>query len=243
MMEDGKVAKAFLSAIIGEKVEELDVLRGKRVYKDSDRQKKVPEHANTFFSICNFDFCAKIALPEGGYRTTVIELQKAKFASDIMRFRRYSEIRYKNPDDEKDCQIYSIFLLCHDTCIPGHPVIRVDYNAQDTTTLMGTTNEFIQSLHNRSWIIQVEQIRQPYRNDLEKMLSIFDQENFTKEYFILNYYILNVSEEEDFPEEYRPVIRRLRIAGENMRIEMEMEDDYIKELQDKERIVAQLYNL
>jgi hypothetical protein len=47
--------------------------------------------------------------------------------------------------------------------------------------------------------------------------------------------------EEDFPEAYRPIIRRLRMAAESedIQIEMEMEDDYLKELQDKDRIIAQ----
>jgi hypothetical protein len=47
--------------------------------------------------------------------------------------------------------------------------------------------------------------------------------------------------EEDFPEIYRPVIRRLRMAyeSEDIQIEMEMEDDFLKELQDKERFIEQ----
>ncbi|MDR0566012.1 MAG: hypothetical protein LBG47_03095 [Prevotellaceae bacterium] len=41
-------------------------------------------------------------------------------------------------------------------------------------------------------------------------------------------------------EVYRPIIRRLRMASENedIRIEMEMEDDYLKDLQDRERLIA-----
>ncbi|MDR0612706.1 MAG: hypothetical protein LBG45_04385, partial [Dysgonamonadaceae bacterium] len=72
-------------------------------------------------------------------------------------------------------------------------------------------------------------------SDLEKLLSIFDQENRTK-----NHHILNVNED-DFPERYRSIIRRLRMAceSEDIQIEMEMEDDILKELQDKERFIAQ----
>ncbi|MDR2042555.1 MAG: hypothetical protein LBP98_09630, partial [Tannerella sp.] len=55
-----------------------------------------------------------------------------------------------------------------------------------------------------------------------------------------NHHILNVNED-DFPEACRPVIRRLRMAGESedIQIEMEMEDDYLKELQDRERMITQ----
>jgi hypothetical protein len=194
-------------------------------------------------TVCRFDFSARIAVP-GGYKTVLIELQKAKLASDIMRFHRYLGLHYQNANnaynhagEQQARQIYCIFLLGHDICIPGRPVIQVDYKTKDVTTGedVNATNEFIQSLHHRSWIVQIEQLKQRRRNDLEKLLSIFDQNNITQ-----NHHILNVNED-DFPEPYRPIIRRLRKAheSEKIQIEMEMEDDYLQELQDKERIVAE----
>jgi hypothetical protein len=97
------------------------------------------------------------------------------------------------------------------------------------------SNEFIRSLHHRSWIVQIEQLKDYRRTDLEKLLSIFDQENRTK-----NHHILNV-DEDDFPKEYRSIIRRLRMAAESeeIQMEMEMEDDYVEELRDKERKIAE----
>ncbi|MDR1222556.1 MAG: hypothetical protein LBL07_06715 [Tannerella sp.] len=96
-------------------------------------------------------------------------------------------------------------------------------------------NEFIRSLHHRSWIVQIEQLKDHRRTDLEKLLSIFDQENRTK-----NHHILHV-DEAGFPEEYRSIIRRLRMAAESeeIQMEMEMEDDYVEELRDKERKIAE----
>ncbi|MDR2809866.1 MAG: hypothetical protein LBB84_04825, partial [Tannerellaceae bacterium] len=101
-----------------------------------------------------------------------------------------------------------------------------------------TKNEFISSLHHRSWIIQIAQLKQRRRNDVEKLLSIFDQEN--RIYY--SHYILNV-DENDFPERYAHIIHRLRMAykSEDVRIEMEMEDDYLSELKDKEREIAEIH--
>jgi DNA repair exonuclease SbcCD ATPase subunit len=108
---------------------------------------------------------------------------------------------------------------------------------RDVTTgkALSGPNEFTDSLHHRSWIVQTEQLKYHRRTDLEKLLSIFDQENRTR-----NHHILNV-DEDNFPEKYRPIIRRLRMASESedMQIEMEMEDDYLKELQDKERAIEE----
>jgi hypothetical protein len=248
MMEDEKVARSFLSAIIGEEVMELDFASQEHtVRKPSERKAKPQTGKETeeglCLTVCRYDFSAKIATP-GGFKTVLIELQKAKLASDIMRFRRYLGRNYQDSDntygedsDRKARQIYCVFLLGYDICIPGRAVIQVDYTVKDAITNedLSETNEFIRSLHHRSWIVQIEQLQRRHGNDLEKLLSIFDQANRTK-----NEHILNV-DEESFPERYRPVIRRLRMAyeSEEIQIEMEMEDDILKELQDKERFIAQ----
>ncbi|MDR2389162.1 MAG: hypothetical protein LBD89_05175, partial [Tannerellaceae bacterium] len=244
MMEDEKVAKAFLSAIIGEEVLELD-FTGQEHTLRHPLEKEEEKEEKLFLTVCRFDFSAKIQLPGGGFKTVLIELQKAKLASDIMRFRRYVGLHYQNPNNvygneknRKARQIYCIFLLGYDIGIPGCPVIQVDCKTVDATTqkeLTETKNEFIQSLHHRSWIIQIDQLKQRRRNDVEKLLTIFDQENRTR-----NHHILNI-DEEDFPERYRPVIRRLRKAYENddVQTEMEMEDDFMTEIQDRERLIAE----
>jgi hypothetical protein len=253
MLEDEKVAKSFLSAIIGEEVVSLAFSAQERTIrrpKDKNAQESQQEEKEEmFFTVCRFDFSAQIAIPGGGFKTVVIELQKAKLASDIMRFRRYLGLHYQNQNNtyvdtesegeekKKARQIYCIFLLGYDIGFENEPVIKVDYSTKSLTTKenLDENNEFIQSLHHHSWIVQIDQLRSDSRNDLDKLLSVFDQKNRTK-----NGHILNVNED-DFPETYRPIIRRLRMASESedIQIEMEMEDDYMKELQDKERLLAQ----
>jgi hypothetical protein len=246
MMEDKKAAGIFLSAIIGEEIVELDFTSRKRTLRHPETAGTPRERRSRemFLTVCRFNFAAKIAVP-GGFKTVIIELQKAKFASDIMRYRRFLEMYYideDNPVGSEDSrnarQIYSIFLIEDDVGIET-PMIRIDGNSvKDVTTqeeVDVADNEFIRSLYHRSWIIQIGQLKQRRRNDIEKLLSIFDQETRTR-----SRYILNV-DEDDFPEIYYPVIRRLRIAHENeeMKSAMEMEDDYFEELQDKDRLIAQ----
>jgi hypothetical protein len=246
MMEDEKVAKAFLSAIIEEEVVELDFAAQEHTLrrpKQSAKSTKQEQSKETFLTVCRFDFSAKISLPGGRFKTVLIELQKAKLSSDIMRFRRYLGVHYQNASntygaepDKKARQIYCIFLLGYDIGIPDNPIVYVDSRVKDSSKReLQVANEFIQSLHHRSWIVQIDQLKRRRRNDVEQLLSIFDQENRTK-----NHHILNVNED-DFPEAYRPIIRRLRMASESeeIQIEMEMEDDYMQDLLDKERLIAQ----
>ncbi|MDR2440234.1 MAG: hypothetical protein LBE12_12820 [Planctomycetaceae bacterium] len=244
MLEDEKVAKSFLSAIIEEKVLELNFSAQERTLRRPlDQAAPEEEVEKLFLTVCRFDFSAKILTPDNTFKTVMIELQKAKFSTDIIRFRRYLGVHYQNPnntygdaDNKKACPIYGIFLLGYDIGIPDCPIVQVDENIKDGTTKkkLEVTSEFIQCLHHRSWIVQIDQLKQHRRSDAEKLLSIFDQENRTS-----NHHILNVNEDE-FPKMYRPIIRRLRMASESedIQIEMEMEDDFMQELQDKERFIA-----
>ncbi|MDR0713960.1 MAG: hypothetical protein LBF89_06870 [Bacteroidales bacterium] len=253
MMEDEKVAKLFLSIIIEEEVVELAYSDQERIIRHPTPEKKkegndAGNNEDTFFTVCRFDLFAKIALEGGDFKVVVIELQKAKSVLDIVKFQCYPGLYYQNRKNtykfgyEGDArQIYRIFLISHEIDVSGYPAIKVENQIEDVSTgeiLNVPDNEFITSLYHLSWIIQIKQINQHIqrrRNDLEKLLSIFDQENVTK-----NPHILDV-EDEDFSEACRTIMRRLRMAfeSEDIRKEMELEDDYMKELQEKEKLVAE----
>ncbi|MDR1381331.1 MAG: hypothetical protein LBJ47_07610 [Tannerella sp.] len=241
MMEDNRVAKAFLSAVIQEKVVELDFAAQEYTVRKPAEKDGKPEKQEVNYTVCRIDFSARIATPEGGSKTVVIELQKAKLMSDIMRFRRYLGLHYQNKgntyggeNSQKARQIYCIFILGHDIGIPGCPVIRVDSAVWDVATgklLDAAGNEFIDSMHHRSWIVQTRQLKYSRRTDLERLLSIFDPDQS---------HILSINED-DYPKDYRPISRRLRkaVESEQIQIEMEYENDYLEELQIWERKNAQ----
>ena len=238
MLEDNKVAKLFLSAIIGENITELDFCAQERTVEIQQRtEEKSP------LTVCRFDFSATIKT-EAGFKTVIIELQKAKLQSDLMRFRRYLGIQYQNPNNthddkqEKPRQIYCIYFLDYGMDLPPRPVLNVDYKVWDVFTgdEFPATGEFVSGLHHRSWIVQIRELKQHRRNDLEKILSIFDQSHVTEIRHVLDV------DDDSFPEKYREIIRRLRKAMEDpkKRREMELEDDIIRELQDKERQIEKM---
>ena len=240
MLEDNKVAKLFLSAIIGETIMELAFSAQERTVEIGPQPKKKPKIRESVpLTVCRLDFSAKIQT-ETGFKTVIIELQKAKYLSDLMRFRRYLGLHYQSADNtynddnqEKARQIYCIYFLDYGLDLPPRPVLKVNYTVQDVYTgdEFPASGEFVSGLHHRSWIVQILHLKERRRNDLEKILSIFDQSHLTD-----NRHILDV-DDENFPETYREIIRRLRKAMEDpkKRREMELEDDIVKELQDKER--------
>ena len=121
--------------------------------------------------------------------------------------------------------------------LPPRPVLKVNYKVEDVYTgdEFPASGEFISGLHHHSWIVQIRELKQRRRNDLEKILSIFDQSSVTDLRYILDV------DDESFPDEYQQIIRRLRKAMEDpqKRREMELEDDIIKELKERERQIEE----
>jgi len=249
MLEDNKVAKLFLSAIIGETISELEFSAQEHTVEIEQKEKEKPS-----FTVCRFDFSAKIKT-ETGFKTIKIELQKAKLQADLMRFRRYLGVQYQKSDNiyldkdakpknrkkvadflemqEKPREIYCIYFLDYGMDLPKRPVLKVDYMVEDVYSgeKFDAKGEFVSSLHHRSWIVQINQLKKNRRNMLEKILAVFDQSAMTDHKHILDV------DDESFPQEYREIIRRLRKAMEDpkKRREMELEDDIINELKHLER--------
>ena len=233
MMEDLKVAKTFISAIIGEEVENLDFCP----------QELTTKYREGSLTVIRMDFLARIKTPDG-YKAVIIEMQKALLSSDIRRFRRYIGTQYQSKSniykDEKGNEhsrpIYCIFFLGQSLDVPDVPVLTVTNIVKDRATGRELTlrNEFIESLHHQSWIVQIPNLKKHRRDDLEKLLSIFDQNKITDSNHILNV------KEEDFPEEFRHIIRRLKQAAESEEVaeQMNAEDDLIYDFQNLERQIA-----
>ncbi|MDR1415177.1 MAG: hypothetical protein LBI96_05135 [Odoribacteraceae bacterium] len=235
MMEDKKVARLLISAIIGEKVLDLEFLPQENI---SEGEGKIE-----MLTVYHIDFSANVETPEG-HKSVIIEMQKAKNVTDIMRFRRYLGGRYQ---DQRNVhvdatnvsharQIYCIFFLGYDIGISDASLLEVDSRVRDRMTGKEFTanGEFIEGLHHRSWIIQISRLKSRRRDDLERLLAIFDQENTdeNRHYLFLP--------EEGIPKEYNPILRRLQraIGTPQMRAEMTREDFDIEERRITERTHA-----
>jgi len=239
MMEDNAVAKLVVSSIIGEKVLHLEPKPQEHTSeKESDKQKEneIEQLEFPMLTVYRLDFSAKIATPEG-YKVVIIEMQKASLPTDIMRFRRYLGEQYSDPDNRvstdegtEAMQIYSLYFLGKDLGICDTPVLSVMPEIKDVATakIVKRKSEFIESLNHKCWIVQISCLKERRRTELEQLLSVFDQTNRTSDIHILNV------REEDFPEKFRPIIRRLKMAASNPAIKKKMkeEDEVVKYLQD-----------
>jgi len=235
MMEDNAVARLLVSSIIGEEVVSLD-------FKPQERTKDVKkEDDDSSLTVFRLDFSAKIKTPDG-YKLIIIELQKASLPTDIKRFRLYLGKQYVDPnncemvDDKRGdpLRIYSIYFLGNGLDICDTPVLSVFPEIRDMATqeVIHEKSKFIELLNHKCWIVQISSLKKRRRNELELLLSVFDQNNRSSDHHILN---IN---EADFPEKYHPLIRRLKMAAADVELREQMiDEDVITEyLKDLERI-------
>jgi AraC-like DNA-binding protein len=104
-----------------------------------------------------------------------------------------------------------------------------------TREIIEERDPFIESLFHQGIIINIPALSQKRRDELELLLSIFDQDNRQE-----NHHIMNVKEV-DFPERFRPIIRRLQAAIQEKEIQdiMTVEDDFLAELNEYENRIEE----
>ena len=231
LMEDKKIAKIFLSAIIEEEILALDFLPKEQTLIFEDRS----------FTVQKMDFSAKIKTANGT-KQVIIEIQKAKFSTDILRFRRYLGEQYSRKENlnkieksdlEKPVPIISIYFLGYKLKTLKNPIIKIKRRYLDgiTNEEIKEREEFIECLTHDSYVIQIPYLRAKYRNEVEQLLSVFDQNNITSDIHILN---IDAS---GFPKKYEKIIRRLQqaIAEQEVREIMDAEDEILEEFENLER--------
>ena len=223
MMEDNAVARLLISSIIGEEVISLEPKPQER----TTEVKTVADDDKTL-TVYRLDFSAKIKTPDG-HKLIIIEMQKASYPTDIRRFRMYLGEQYTDVNNSEiiddgsrePLQIYSIYFLGKDLEICDTPVLSVFPEIRDLATqeVIHGRSRFIELLNHKCWIVQINCLKKRRRNELELLLSVFDQLNRTDDRHILNV------NEKDFPEKYRPLIRRLKMAAGNREIKKQMKDE------------------
>jgi len=218
LMEDKKAASLMIGAITGFDIEDIE-LRPTEVALDAQGERQ--------WTVYRLDLLAHVRTAEG-VKAVLIEVQKAKFHTDIERFRRYLGSQYASAENyeagvpgcshRRAMPLFTIYILGHRLAHNGDvPVIRVNrtYTDNATNTRLTERDEFIESLTHDCAIIQVPALAGRRRDRLERVLAVFDQALIKPE----NRHLLNVIDSE-FPEECQVLLRRLSraVAEQEIRI-------------------------
>jgi hypothetical protein len=231
LLEDKRVAKLLLSTILDEEILDINI-------QPTEHSIELERPPVTVYRI---DFSAKIR-SGSGEQLVLIELQKAKFAQDLFRFRRYLGNHYANRENQTTdpktgrivpIPIITIYFLGEAISELSAPVIKVNRECIDIATGERFTKkvQFIECLTHNSFIIQIPHLKEKRRTELEKLLLFFDQSNAIEDKHTLSIH------EDQIPQQHQILLDRLRraIEDQNIRGAMDVEDDIVLELEDKDR--------
>ncbi len=220
LMEDNKIAKLLLSDLLHEEIVELE-------FRPQEYSLEVIS-----LTVYRLDFKAKIKSADGTEKVVLIEVQKAKFPTDIVRFRKYVGEQYSSQQniieiekkELKALPIITVYFLGYNLeSNPQYPVVRVNRTVVDNSTgeKIEIKDVFIESLTHDCIIVQIPKLKKIRRNELEMILSLFDEEEDKQELII---------DESIYPDRYKGIIERLKraIMASEIRKNMEVEDEVIK---------------
>ena len=208
LMENEKVAKFFIGTLLEQEIVAVEVKPQEYTYKGELETAKgiqdAEERMRERFSIWVYrlDFIATIKTETGEYKKVLIEIQKAKNPIDLMRFRNYLAEQYKKEDKINNknvvLPITTIYILGFKLPEIESPCIRVkrDYIDLINKTTLIQKSEFVEKLTHDCFVVQVERITDRYQTRLDKLLSVFEQRNFTDDKEITKNYNYDLDLEE-----------------------------------------------
>ena len=236
LMEDERVAKTILSALLKREVVEVEMR--KHEYTNG-------RHDN--ISMFRIDFGAKVRQDDGSVKLVLIELQKTWLETETLRFRQYLGTQYADPaniikDDDSNgygLPMIAIYLLGHRVGNIDEPVLYVNhgyhnYDGQEVTK--GVPDPFVESLVHDGIIVQIPLLHGRINNRLVKVLSVFDQTNKD----ILNRQVLKIDEEVYGGDiEMKHILHRLFTAAcdAKLRQDMNVEDEFFSAIENRDAAI------
>ena len=233
LVEDERIAKTLLSALLKKEVVEVHVRRHE--YTNGSRDK---------ISMFRIDFGAQVKESDGSQHLILIELQKTWLETETLRFRQYLGAQYSNPEnilkeDNPDgyaIPMVTVYLLGHRVGDIDEPVLYVNhksYNYDGVEVTKGMPDPFVESLIHNSIIVQIPLLRGQVNNHLEKVLSVFDQTMKDKH----NRQVLNIDDKKyEDDEDMLYILRRLTMAASDtkLRQDMNVEDEFFSAIENRD---------
>lgn len=241
LMEDSEIAKGLLSVILQTEVVEVQ-LRPQETSTETASEQGLP------ISIYRLDFVALIEHSDGTYRKVLIELQKTKRHTNIVRFRRYLGESYQQIEqlpqalDRQPLEIITIYFLGFTLDDVPTSVLRVENNYIDAIRNKPLSkppqDRFVRLLNHESHLIQIPLLQPNLQNRLERILNLFSQKYQTDNMHLLNYPIDDTTPIDPLEEAMKRRLLRAA-ASEELRRKMDLEDEFDTEMRLHERSMAE----
>jgi hypothetical protein len=266
MMGNERVAKFFIGTLLDETIETVEVKPQEYTYEgefDFTNPKDVEKYESRIRErhsiwVYRLDFIATIRTQTGELKKVLIEIQKAKNQIDLMRFRNYLAEQYKKEDivnnEKVILPITTIYILGFKLPEIETPCLKVERNYNDliNKTQLLTKSDFVEKLTHDSFVVQVERITDRYQTRLDKLLSVFEQRNFVDDKKIIKEFNHDTDVEEvkimtdilhhsgTNPAEKKEIEKEQEAWRTINAMFEEKEQRYIKELEEKDKLIEEL---
>jgi hypothetical protein len=220
LMQNNRIAKKVIGTILECEIIELIVEQQEIIAVDETRGLK----------LYRLDFSAIIVDKEGKHQKVLIELQKSKLPTNLLRFRTYLGENYRkketftNDSGVEETRIYpiiSIYILGYNVVDIPYLSVNIDNKVTNTVTKeeVNVSSDFITFLTHRTYIIQIRRLSEKRQSRLEQFLTIFNQSWATSDKYILNI--------PDVPEEFDDIVKYLTgpVLDEDFRNKLKAEEE------------------
>ena len=221
LMSNNKLARKVLSVILEKEVEELDLTQQEVVVEDEERR----------FTLYRLDFKAVIVDENGRRETVLIELQKSKLPTNVLRFRNYLGLSYthkiktQHPETQAEQEgalpIISIYILGYNVEDIPLVAVKVDRKIMDMSRHeeLHIESDFIDLLTHTCYILQVRRLPEQRRSRIEQFLTLFNQAWVMEEKYILDL--------QEVPEGFEDVAEFLQrpLQEEELRAKLRAEEE------------------
>ena len=237
MMEDERIAKTLLSALLQKTVIAVEM-----------RRHEYPNISRDAISMFRVDFAATVLEDDGSKNLILIELQKTWLETETLRFRQYLAVQYNNKENMRKetkgkyaLPTVAVYLLGHCVGKFTEPVIYAKhkiYDYEGNEVPQETPDPFVESLQHDSIIVQIPLLRGRVNNRLEKILSVFDQSQIYPD----DQRMLELDENKYADDaEMAHILHRLQSAAANpdIRNRMNAEDEFFQALEDRDTAIMQ----
>ena len=253
LMQNQRVARLLIARITGLAVQSLTVSpQETSVHRTPDApDRDLP------LTLLRMDFAARVRTEDGAERQVLIEIQKSNAPTVIERFRRYLGQQIGSDDNilthstgrTEAVPIVTIYFLGYALDhLSDEAVIDVCPRVTERRTgrELEASHPLVEGIHHRSHIIQIPHLASRRRDELERLLAIFDQ-GLVKGNGRGDAHVLTIAEEE-YPAECEIVLRQLHeaMAEEEVRRNMEGEDLLLRDsillarqVEHRDRLLAQ----
>ena len=235
MMEDERIAKTLLSALLQKTVIAVEM-----------RRHEYPNIARDAISMFRVDFAATVLEDDGSKNLILIELQKTWLETETLRFRQYLAVQYNNKENMRKetkgkyaLPTVAVYLLGHNVGQFTEPVIYARhkiYDYEGNEVHQEEPDPFVESLQHDSIIVQIPRLRGRVNNRLEKILSVFDQSQIYPD----DQRMLELDENKYGDDaEMTHILHRLQSAAANpdIRNRMNAEDEFFQALEDRDTTI------